>query len=169
MSDTTTTGEFRFAPSQDEILSGILEKRRWHRRYWTAVATLLPGAGALGPLLFDLTHSRVMSAIAGDRLDRRHRVLAAPVEPAPLPALRRIVSHDRVSAPVEPALLELRSVAGSAAEVAAAVRNAGPLGRALRRGVRLRLLVRALHRRLRVEVRERLAPHGILSGESRDE
>lgn len=63
MSDTTTTGEFRFAPSQDEILSGILEKRRWHRRYWTAVATLLPGAGALGPLLFDLTHSRVMSAM----------------------------------------------------------------------------------------------------------
>lgn len=63
MSDTTTTGEFRFAPSQDEILSGILEKRRWHRRYWTAVATLLPGAGALGPLLFDLTHSRVLSAM----------------------------------------------------------------------------------------------------------
>ena len=63
MSDTTTTGEFRFAPSQDEILSGILEKRRWHRRYWTAVATLLPGAGALGPLLFDLAHSRVLSAM----------------------------------------------------------------------------------------------------------
>lgn len=27
------------------------------------MATLLPGAGALGPLLFDLTHSRVMSAM----------------------------------------------------------------------------------------------------------
>ena len=62
MSDTMT-GEFRFAPSQDEIVSGILEKRRWHRRYWTAVATVLPGAGALGVLLYDLTRSRVLSAI----------------------------------------------------------------------------------------------------------
>jgi hypothetical protein len=62
MSDTMT-GEFSFAPSQDEIVFGILEKRRWHRRYWTAVATVLPGAGALGVLLNDLTHSRVLSAI----------------------------------------------------------------------------------------------------------
>ena len=62
MSDAIA-GEFRFAPSQDEILLGILEKRRWHRRYWTAVATVLPGAGALGLLLFDLTRSRAMSAI----------------------------------------------------------------------------------------------------------
>lgn len=62
MSDATI-GEFRFAPHQDEILFGVLEKRRWHRRYWTAVATLLPGAGALGVLLFDLTRSRTLSAI----------------------------------------------------------------------------------------------------------
>lgn len=62
MSDAVT-GEFRFAPSQDEILFGVMEKRRWHRRYWTAVATVLPGAGALGVLVLDLTHSRVWSAV----------------------------------------------------------------------------------------------------------
>ena len=62
MSDGAT-GEFRFAPSRDEIVVGILEKRRWHRRYWTGVATVLPGAGALGVLLQDLTHSRLVSAL----------------------------------------------------------------------------------------------------------
>jgi len=62
MSDALS-GEFRFVPDQQEIVLGILEKRRWHRRYWTAVATVLPGAGALGVLLHDLTHSRMLSAI----------------------------------------------------------------------------------------------------------
>lgn len=57
------TAEFRFAPNREEIVLGILEKRRWHRRYWAAVATLLPGAGALGVLLAELTESTVVAAI----------------------------------------------------------------------------------------------------------
>jgi hypothetical protein len=57
------SADFHFLPSQEEIVLGILEKRRWHRRYWTAVATLLPGAAALGVLLHDLTHSNVAAAI----------------------------------------------------------------------------------------------------------
>jgi hypothetical protein len=60
---TSMSGEFSFAPSRAEIALGILEKRRWHRRYWTAVATFLPGAAALGVLLFDRTHSSVVAAI----------------------------------------------------------------------------------------------------------
>ena len=55
--------EFRFLPNQEEIVLGILEKRRWHRRYWIAVATFLPGAGALGVLLRDLADSNVVAAI----------------------------------------------------------------------------------------------------------
>ena len=55
--------EFRFAPSQEEIVLGILEKRRWHRRYWIAVATFLPGAAALGLLLRDVTDSDAFAAI----------------------------------------------------------------------------------------------------------
>lgn len=54
--------EFRFLPNREEIVLGILEKRRWHRRYWTGVATLLPGAGALGLLLHDLTGSNTLAA-----------------------------------------------------------------------------------------------------------
>ena len=42
---------------------GILEKRRWHRRYWIAVATFLPGAAALGLILLDLTGSDIVAAI----------------------------------------------------------------------------------------------------------
>jgi hypothetical protein len=57
------SGEFRFLPNQEEIVLGIMEKRRWHRRYWIAVATVLPGAAALGILLRDLTHSHVAAAI----------------------------------------------------------------------------------------------------------
>ena len=57
------SADFRFLPSQEEIVLGILEKRRWHRRYWTAVATFLPGAAALGVLMRDLTHSSVVAAI----------------------------------------------------------------------------------------------------------
>ena len=57
------TVEFRFIPSQEEIVLGILEKRRWHRRYWIAVATFLPGAAALGTLLHDVTGSDVLTVI----------------------------------------------------------------------------------------------------------
>ena len=56
------TVEFRFIPSQ-EIVLGILEKRRWHRRYWIAVTTFLPGAGALGTLLHEVTRSDVLTAM----------------------------------------------------------------------------------------------------------
>jgi hypothetical protein len=55
--------EFSFAPSREEVMLGILEKRRWHRRYWIAVATFLPGAAALGVILRDLSGSDVVAAI----------------------------------------------------------------------------------------------------------
>ena len=55
--------EFRFLPSKEEIVLGILEKRRWHRRYWIAVGTFLPGAAAVGLLLRDLTGSDVVAAL----------------------------------------------------------------------------------------------------------
>ena len=55
--------EFRFLPNREEIVLGVLEKRRWHRRYWVAVATFLPGAAALGLLLRDLTGSDVMAML----------------------------------------------------------------------------------------------------------
>jgi len=57
------TAEFHFLPSQEEIVLGILGKRRWHRRYWIAVATFLPGAAALGLLLRDLTGSHIIAAL----------------------------------------------------------------------------------------------------------
>ena len=60
---TSMSGEFSFAPSREEIALGILQKRLWHRRYWIAVATFLPGAAALGVLLRDLTHSSAVAAI----------------------------------------------------------------------------------------------------------
>ena len=56
--------DFRFSPSQEEIVFGILDKRRWHRRYWIAVATFLPGAAALGLLLRDVTSSDAVAAIS---------------------------------------------------------------------------------------------------------
>jgi hypothetical protein len=55
--------EFRFVPSREEIVLGVLEKRRWHRRFWIAVGTFLPGAAALGVLLLDVTHSNVVAAL----------------------------------------------------------------------------------------------------------
>jgi len=55
--------EFRFHPDQEEIVLGILEKRLWHRRFWIAVATFLPGAGSLGILLYEITRSKVVAAI----------------------------------------------------------------------------------------------------------
>ena len=55
--------EFRFLPNQEEIVLGMLEKRRWHRRYWIAVATFLPGAAALGLILRDLTGSNVVAVL----------------------------------------------------------------------------------------------------------
>lgn len=55
--------EFRFLPNREEIVLGILEKRRWHRRYWIAVGTFLPGAAALGLLLRDVTGSDVVAAL----------------------------------------------------------------------------------------------------------
>ena len=57
------TDDFRFLPDQEEIVLGVLEKRRWHRRFWIAVATLLPGAGSLGVLLYEVTGSRAIAAI----------------------------------------------------------------------------------------------------------
>ena len=60
---TSMSGEFSFTPSREEIALGVLERRLWHRRYWTAVATFLPGASALGVLLFERTHSSVVAAI----------------------------------------------------------------------------------------------------------
>ena len=57
------SGEFSFVPSREEIVLGILEKRLWHRRYWIAVATFLPGAAALGLLLSERTHSSIVAAI----------------------------------------------------------------------------------------------------------
>ena len=55
--------EFRFLPNQEEIVLGILEKRRWHRRFWIAVATFLPGAASLGVLLHEMTGSNAAAAI----------------------------------------------------------------------------------------------------------
>jgi hypothetical protein len=57
------TDDFRFLPNEEEIVLGVLEKRRWHRRFWIAVATLLPGAGSLGVLLYEVTGSRAIAAI----------------------------------------------------------------------------------------------------------
>jgi len=62
-SHAAASAEFRFSPSREEIVLGILDKRRWHRRYWIAVATFLPGAAALGLLLRDVTGSDAVAAI----------------------------------------------------------------------------------------------------------
>jgi hypothetical protein len=41
--------EFRFLPNQEEIVLGILEKRRWHRRYAQLRTNLLPCPRCGGP------------------------------------------------------------------------------------------------------------------------